>query len=61
MNTRLSNYEYNRIASLVEKGMCLNQSDFFREAVRKKLEYQEQRICNKIDNKMRNKILKNRK
>ena len=44
VSTRLSNYEYNRIVNLVEKGICLNQSDFFREAIRKELEYQEQRI-----------------
>ena len=44
VSTRLSNYDYNRIVSLVEKGICLNQSDFFREAIKKELEYQEQRI-----------------
>lgn len=44
VSTRLSNFEYQRILALVEKGICLTQSDFFRQAIRKELEYQERRI-----------------
>ena len=46
--TRLSDFEYQRILKIIEKGIFFSQSDFFRQAIRKELEYQEKRILKEI-------------
>ena len=46
--TWLSEFDYQRILKLVEKNMFFSQSDFFRQAIRKELEYQEKRTLKEV-------------